>query len=729
MARGDGRQGLGGRGPSFSIAVAAFGIAMSAVASVEHGVQLAAVDERRIGGAAAGHRAKNRLGCREPYRGQTRRRLPAPRLLDALARRASAVIAHAIDQQSVRASGALGHERDSFQRRAGQGAAVFGVRHGALVEGPYARASGPFPLEQRSRFGAAAHEVIVSATAVRQDVRHRRAVAKGIRLPADDRSFSKSLAEIALAIEEVARVRFGGNQVGVALAHSPAEQFPPPLRDAPADALEHIREIALGGHVKRRRGLREDEVIVLVHEFQRLSEGSAALVQAFGPGPFPLKIEMRVADQRAAESAGEGLQPDERLGQPTRHRVQSLAGRWRAGRGALAFGDQSLDSGQSVALLRGGRRMRTHQSIQQGGLEFEKSQRIRAPLEIDHSADQAAQIGAIGNKRALDGLHDGMGGIAAGPWRLQRRGRAVEIDWNCAPVGAPHHDVVEKHGIAPRQIALEHKRPGTGLIARDAVERSAAAIPAPIRRRQFGGRMDRQTEIVLDPLVVHVAQRLALAHCRVDGALRRRAGAFDENVVFQRVSWLNTHAPLAEALVNMEIACPQRKAFARIHQAGVLHRARRRRSGQTEDHEGAEESQKTKSQAGATPIRGHWQPLLSGSAGASPWRNENPAAVFAWRRRRAPRCGSAAALRGLRIGQNAIGHPRALVLSTLCLIIPSIEKSLAGSACRNGFWSRETRNSPLEPGGDSLPQQGGGHIRSNLGPRTHLDEAVFLGRE
>src|SRR5205814_1987459 len=145
-----------------------------------------------------------------------------------------------------------------------------------LFERQDLRSIEPLPPEQRLAVSAAA-EIEIFAPAELEDLRELPRMAEGVGFPADAGVLAvEALAEIALAVEEMPRVRFGRDHVLIALADAPADDLPVAGLHLLLHLLENVGKILFRRRIERRRRLRKLEARKLLHEFDRLPEGVVA---------------------------------------------------------------------------------------------------------------------------------------------------------------------------------------------------------------------------------------------------------------------------------------------------------------------------------------------------------------------------------------------------------------------------------------------------------------------
>ena len=212
-------------------------------------------------------------------------------------RRAAAVIADAVEAHGVaeRRVGALDGDPDL----AGEVGEVGDVA-GDDAEGDDLAAADALPDEgvggQRHLVLLGPAEDVGGVAVAGEDVGQRRGVAEAVDVVADARRDAEAVAEVALAVLDLAVEAGGGGQVEVGLDELAAGDVPLAALDQGADAGEEVGAQPLDLGVEPGLAAGEDELRVLVAAVGHRGGGGERLVGAGLPAPEPHRVDVGIRD-------------------------------------------------------------------------------------------------------------------------------------------------------------------------------------------------------------------------------------------------------------------------------------------------------------------------------------------------------------------------------------------------------------------------------------------------
>lgn len=137
------------------------------------------------------------------------------------------------------------------------------------------------------------------------DLRHRRGVAKGIGQPHLRGVDSELVKEEPLTHHELPGHGLRAGHVGVGFDPHAPYRNELPGSDLLLDAGEQARILVFDPRVLLRRGAREAEVGMPVHQIDHVGEGSRTLTDRLAHGPQPGRVDMRVTD--SGDPVGTGI--------------------------------------------------------------------------------------------------------------------------------------------------------------------------------------------------------------------------------------------------------------------------------------------------------------------------------------------------------------------------------------------------------------------------------------
>ena len=212
-------------------------------------------------------------------------------------RRPAAVIADAIEAHGVAELGIGALDRDfHLAREVGKVRDIAGLD---AESGNFA-ARHPAPDEdvrgQRHLMLLGAAEDVAVIAVLDEDVGQAGGVAEAVDVVSDGRRDAEAVAEIALAVDELAMQPGGGRQVQVGLDELPARNMPLAALDELPDPREEIGTHALDDLVEPGFAAGEDELRVFVAPVGGRGHRRQRLVGAGLPAPQPHGIDMGVAD-------------------------------------------------------------------------------------------------------------------------------------------------------------------------------------------------------------------------------------------------------------------------------------------------------------------------------------------------------------------------------------------------------------------------------------------------
>ena len=121
-------------------------------------------------------------------------------------------------------------------------------------------------------------------------------MAEAVDVVADGRADAEAVAEVALAVDDLAVQAGGGRQVQVGLDELAAGDVPLAALDQRADAGEEVGTEPLDLGVEPGLAAGEDEVGILVAAVGHGGGGRQRLVGARLPGPEPHRVDVGVGD-------------------------------------------------------------------------------------------------------------------------------------------------------------------------------------------------------------------------------------------------------------------------------------------------------------------------------------------------------------------------------------------------------------------------------------------------
>ncbi len=129
-----------------------------------------------------------------------------------------------------------------------------------------------------------------------EDVGEARGVAEAVDVVAGGGREAEAVAEVALAVLDLAVEAGGGGEVQVGLDELAAGDVPLAALDQGADAGEEVGAQALGFAIEPGLAAGEDEVGVFVAAVGHRGHGRQRLVGAGLPGPEPHRVDVGVGD-------------------------------------------------------------------------------------------------------------------------------------------------------------------------------------------------------------------------------------------------------------------------------------------------------------------------------------------------------------------------------------------------------------------------------------------------
>ena len=217
--------------------------------------------------------------------------------LDHRLRRAAAVVADAVEAHGVAEGGVDAVDGDLHL--AGEIGEVGDVA-GLDAEGGDLGAAGALPAEDVGGegdlvlFGPAEDVGLVAM--FEEDVGQARGVAEAVDVVADPGRDAEAVAEVALAVDDLAVQVLGGRQVEVGLDELAAGDVPLAAFDQAADAGEQLGVEAFDLPVEPGLAAGEDELRVFVAAVGHRGGGGQRLVGAGLPRPEPHRVDVGVGD-------------------------------------------------------------------------------------------------------------------------------------------------------------------------------------------------------------------------------------------------------------------------------------------------------------------------------------------------------------------------------------------------------------------------------------------------